>query len=66
MDVNAQVNAELKLIPRGDFEQNELRMLYQMIRSRALGANAEEPLTARQTLERATTMIRKTTPTFEP
>jgi hypothetical protein len=63
---NAQVNRELKLIPRGDFNQSKLRMLYQMIRSNALGANAEEALPARQVLEQATAMIRQQAPAFEP
>jgi hypothetical protein len=64
--VNAQVNAELELIPRGSFSQNKLRSLYQMTRANALGANAEEPLSAREVLERATAMIREDDPSFEP
>jgi hypothetical protein len=66
MNVNDQVNRELALIPRGDFNQNQLRMIYQMLRSNALGANAVEPLTARQTLERATAMVRQSVERFEP
>ena len=65
-DVNTQVSAELALIPRGSFSQNELRMLYQMMRANALGAHAEERLSAREVLERATAMIRKNDPVFEP
>ena len=66
MDLNEQVTRELNLIPRGDFHQNELRMLYQMMRSRALGAKSEELLTPQQILERATAMIRRESPAFEP
>jgi hypothetical protein len=65
-DVNAQVNAELALIPRGSFSQNKLRSLYQMTRANALGVNAEAPLSAREVLERATAMIREDDPGFEP
>lgn len=56
----------MALIPRGSFSQNKLRMLYQMMRANALGANAEAPLSAREVLERATAMIRKDDPRFEP
>ena len=66
VDVNEQVNRELKLIPRGDLSQNLLRMNYQMLRSNALGVNADEPLSAKQTLERATAMVRTIDPRFEP
>lgn len=64
--MNEQVASELELIPRGGFEQNELRMLYQMERSRALGVNSEEYLTPAQVLDRATAMVRETAPEFEP
>ena len=64
--VNAQVNAELDLIPTGSFSQNMLRGLYQKDRAHALGANPDPLLSAREVLERATARIRKDDPGFEP
>ena len=66
MDVNEQVKRELDFIPPGGLDQNLLRMNYQMLRSNALGANAEEPLTARQAFEKAVAMVRQASPGFEP
>jgi hypothetical protein len=66
VDVNQQVVRELQLIARGDLNQNLVRMNYQMLRSNALGATAEEALSAAQAFERAVAMVRESHPTFEP
>jgi hypothetical protein len=64
--VQEQVAEELALIPRGGLSQNLLRMNYQMIRSNALGANPDEPLTAARTLESCVAMVKQFDPTFVP
>src|SRR5262249_54121716 len=66
MDVNTQVNEELNFIPKGGFDQNLLRMNFQMLRSNALGANPEEPLDLRQTFDKAVAMVRQASPGFQP
>jgi hypothetical protein len=48
--VNEQVAHELDMIPRGDLNQNLLRMNFQMLRANALGANADQSLTAAEAL----------------
>jgi hypothetical protein len=64
--VNQQVARELDLIPRGDLNQNLLRMNFQMLRANALGANPEQPLSAAEALGRAIAMVQQNDPTFEP
>jgi hypothetical protein len=64
--VNEQVARELELIPRGDLNQNLLRMNFQMLRANALGANADQSLTAAEALARAVAMVRQNDAAFEP
>ena len=64
--MNAQVVRELACIPRGDLSQSLLRVIYQMLRAHSLGANAEESLTVKQTLDRATAMVRVGDDAFVP
>ncbi len=65
-DVNAQVLRELQFIPKGKLDQNLLRMNFQMLRANALGANPQQPLSARQAFEKAVAMVRQASPSFVP
>lgn len=51
LDLNKQLATELRTIPRGEPEQNELRMAFSMARRASLGGNPEVPRKARDVLD---------------
>lgn len=61
-----RVLAELDLIPRGDFNQNMFRALYEQRRLHVLGRHATERLSAGEVAERAAASVREYEPAFEP
>lgn len=64
--VNSRVTSELELIPRGTFQQNMFRALYQMHRLNALGPKPEHLLSAQGAVDRAAAMVRADDPAFVP
>ena len=60
-----KVKKELEHIPRGSLTQNELRMLYWMMRMNSLGEKATTKKTAKEILEECITYLRKDHPAFE-
>ena len=64
---NAQIALELEAIPRGRFEQNVLRAVFQNYRANDLGRKAEYPgSTVEETIVRAVALVRDVWPAFEP
>jgi hypothetical protein len=61
-----QVLAELEHIPRGDFNQNLFRALYEQRRLHVLSRRATERLSAHEVVERAAAAVREHEPAFEP
>lgn len=59
-----KVKAELSHIPRGDFDQNTVRMYYWPIRMRSLKGGTEHK-TKKQVLNECIENIRKTNPQFK-
>lgn len=57
--MNRQLAAELRTIPRGGPEQNDLRMTYSMARRASLGGNPEVPRTARDVLDYSIAKVQK-------
>ena len=65
-EMRNQVKQELVYIPRGDFPQNELRMIYWLMRMNSLGKKATGNETKEGILKIAIEDVRKTYPDFEP
>lgn len=64
---NARIAVELEAIPRGRFEQNVLRAVFQNTRANDFGRRAEHPgSTVEETLSRAVALVRAHWPAFEP
>lgn len=55
---------DLRHIPRGGYEQNELRMVYAIVRQHEFAEDARTPSAA--SLERAIDSVRQRHPTFTP
>jgi len=63
--IREQVKRELEHIPRGSLTQNELRMLYWMMRMHSLGEKTATKKIAKEVLEECITYLRKEYPHFE-
>ena len=61
-----QVMAEMKYIPRGNYAQNMLRMIYWPLRMNSLGKKAKTVETKESILKKAIEETRKTYPDFSP
>ncbi len=61
-----QVKQELEHIPRGNFQQNELRMAYWFWRTHSLGKRAEKNETKEDVLKKSVETIKKDYPNFAP
>lgn len=65
-EMREQVNKELEHIPRGYQSQNNLRMLYQMLRMHSLGKKAKTKKTKEEILLESIDYLRKQNPNFVP
>jgi hypothetical protein len=64
---NERISQELKALPRGRFEQNVLRAIFQNMRANDLGRRPEHPgSTVDETLLRAIEFLRSHYVAFEP
>lgn len=64
---NTRVAEEIRALPRGRFEQNVLRAVFQNMRANDLGKNPEVPeATVEDTVLRAVAFMRANFRTFEP
>lgn len=64
---NARIAAEINALPRGRFEQNVLRAIFQNMRANDLGRHPEFPgSTLEETILRAVAFLRPNFPGFEP
>jgi len=65
-EMRNQVKQELDYIPRGDLPQNEMRMIYWLMRMNSLGKKAKGNETKEGILKNAIEDVRKTYSDFEP
>lgn len=64
---NARIALEIEALPRGRFEQNVLRAIFQNMRANDLGKNPEVPgSTVEDTILRAIALLRPHFAAFEP
>lgn len=64
---NQRIAREIEALPRGSFEQNVLRAIFQNMRANDLGRKPEVPgSTVEETLLRAIAFVRSCFTTFEP
>ena len=64
---NEQIAAELSVIPRGSFEQNVLRSVFQNLRANGLGRRPGYPgATLEDTILRAISFVREDFPQVQP
>lgn len=64
---SARVAEEIRALPRGRFEQNVLRAVFQKMRANDLGKSPEVPgVTVENTVLRAVAFMRANFATFEP
>jgi hypothetical protein len=64
---NARVAEEIRALPRGRFEQNVLRAVFQNMRANDLGKHPEVTgATVEDTVLRVVAFMRANFPTFEP
>lgn len=65
-DMRELVSNELEHIPRGNELQNEVRMIYQMLRMHSLGKKAKTKATKEEVLLRSIESVKKQHPKFLP
>ena len=64
--IRVQVKAELEHIPRGNSDQNELRMIYWPLRMSSLGKKAKTAQTKESILKKAINEVKKSHHDFKP
>lgn len=64
--IRDQVKAELEHIPRGNSDQNELRMIYWPLRMNSLGKKAKTVETKESILKKAINELKKSHHDFRP